>query len=145
MALKPLALGGVEFLSDPGLSPRGNGADYALLSEWTFRTASVEGELLTLSVPAGFVTDLASVPRLPFAYWAFGNRARRAAILHDWLYTEGWDREWADSVFYAAMLAEGVAPATAWAMWLAVRVGGAAYYREAGTSSVHPETEREAP
>lgn len=144
MSVNPIALA-IEYLAEPGISPRGAGADWAMLTEWPIRSVSSEGELLTLTVPAGFVTDLASVPRMPFAYWAFGNRARRAAILHDWLYTMRYPREWADSMFYAGMLAEGIPKAAAYAMWLAVRVGGAAYYREAGTSSVHPETEREAP
>lgn len=135
-----------EFFGDPGISPRGAGNDYAMLAPWTFRGVSAEGELVTLTVPAGFITDLASVPRLPLAYWAFGNRARRAAILHDWLYSEGWPRDWADSMFYAAALAEGVPKAAAYAMWLAVRVGGGAYYaKRTGPSNVNPETEREAP
>lgn len=143
MMPRPLPLR-VEFHSEPGISPRGRGDDWVLLTDWTFRVASAEGELLTLTVPAGFVTDLASVPRIPGAYLLFGNRARRAAILHDWLYTERYPRDWADAVFHAAMQHEVNAPA-AYAMWLAVRVGGAAYYREAGTSSAHPETERQAP
>lgn len=133
----------IEFLGEPGISPRGRGDDWVMLTDWTFRAQSVEGELLTLTVPAGFITDLASVPRIPGAYLLFGNKARRAAIMHDWLYTRKFDREWADSAFYHAMAHE-VNKASAWAMWLAVRVGGASYYAEK-TSSVHPETEREAP
>ena len=33
-----------------------------------------------------FETDLASVPRIPFIYEAWGNRAHREAVLHDYLY-----------------------------------------------------------
>jgi len=40
-------------------------------------------------VPTGFQTDLASVPRLPFAYAAFGGKAHREAIVHDALYRIG--------------------------------------------------------
>ena len=37
-------------------------------------------------VPAGFITDFASVPRLPFVYMFFGGVGDEAAVLHDWLY-----------------------------------------------------------
>lgn len=129
MIARPLPIHGVRFLSDPGISPRGNGDEWAMLADWSIQSESEEGELLTLTVPAGFATDLASVPRLPGAYLLFGNKARRAAILHDWLYANHWPREWADSMFYAAMANE-VNKATAWAMWAAVRMGGASYYNE---------------
>jgi phytoene dehydrogenase-like protein len=135
--LRPLPLT-VDFHGEPAISPLGYSDEWILLTEWTFRVSSDDGELLTLTVPDGFVTDLASVPRLPAAYLLFGNRARRAAILHDWLYTERFPREWADAVFFAAMRHE-VNPPAAYAMWLAVRVGGGSYYREAGTSSVQVE------
>lgn len=38
-------------------------------------------------VPRGFVTDFASVPRLPFAYWIAGGMLKEAAVLHDFLYS----------------------------------------------------------
>ena len=37
-------------------------------------------------VPTGFVTDLASVPRVPVLFWFWGGRAHREAVLHDYLY-----------------------------------------------------------
>ena len=37
-------------------------------------------------VPAGFECDLASVPRIPFIYAAWGGRVHREAVLHDYLY-----------------------------------------------------------
>jgi hypothetical protein len=41
----------------------------------------------TLTVPAGFQTDLASVPRdLPIAFALFGATSDEAACLHDYLY-----------------------------------------------------------
>ena len=36
-------------------------------------------------VPSGFVTDMASVPRLPFAYWLMGDTAHASAVVHDYL------------------------------------------------------------
>ena len=76
-------------------------------------------------VPAGFVTDFASVPRLPFAFWLFGDSAHRAGVLHDWLYSQGEPRRWCDAVFLAAMQAEGLLAWRRYPMWLAVRLFGA--------------------
>lgn len=58
-----------------------------------------------ISVPAEFITDLASVPRAPFAYMITGNRARGPAVLHDWFYQHpDWeDRELADHILLEAM------------------------------------------
>ena len=36
-------------------------------------------------VPLGFVTDLATVPRVPLVYWFWGSRAHREAVVHDYL------------------------------------------------------------
>lgn len=78
------------------------------------------GKLLT--VPAGFVTDFASVPRLPFIYAMYGNRAHKAAVLHDWLTCyEVAPRREADDLFLEAMLSTNVPEDIANAMHLAVR------------------------
>jgi hypothetical protein len=42
---------------------------------------------LTFTVPAGFQTDLASVPRLPIVYMLTGDTSSKAAVVHDFLYT----------------------------------------------------------
>lgn len=81
-----------------------------------------------LRVPQGFVTDFASVPRLPFAYWIAGNRAPKAATVHDYLYATKAGRDFADDVFYYAMLAEGTKKWIAKLMWAGVRFGGARRY-----------------
>jgi hypothetical protein len=38
-------------------------------------------------VPEGYVTDFASVPRVPIAYLLTGGLAHAAAVVHDYLYT----------------------------------------------------------
>jgi hypothetical protein len=77
------------------------------------------------SVPAGFITDLASTPRLPFVYLIAGGLGHAAAILHDWLYTSHEvDRRTADDIFHEALLVCGVPAWKAWLMWSAVRVAG---------------------
>jgi hypothetical protein len=39
-----------------------------------------------IEAPAGFETDLASVPRVPFIYDLWGNKAHREAVIHDLMY-----------------------------------------------------------
>ncbi len=39
-----------------------------------------------LEVKKGFETDFASVPRVPIAFWLYGNRAHREGVLHDWAF-----------------------------------------------------------
>jgi hypothetical protein len=81
-----------------------------------------------IAVPAGYVTDLASVPRLPLAYLLAGNRAPKAAVIHDWLYETKAGKDYADNVFLAAMKAEGINRFVARAMYFAVRVFGEGPY-----------------
>lgn len=82
-----------------------------------------------LCVPTGFVTDFASVPRLPFAYMLFGDTAHRAAVLHDYLYSLGkCKREYADFVLMSAMQADGQGWFMRKAMWLGVRLFGGSHF-----------------
>lgn len=86
-----------------------------------------------VDVPQGFVTDLASVPRLPVAYFLAGGLAHAAAVVHDWLYTTHQvERATADAVFREACQACGVSAWRAWVMWLGVRAGGASSWAATG-------------
>jgi hypothetical protein len=90
--------------------------------------SDVAGERII--VPAGYVTDFASVPRIPIAYLLFGGRANAAATIHDWLYTTGiFPKCVADGVFYEAMRASGLRWDRAWWMWLGVAWGGGRAWR----------------
>jgi hypothetical protein len=83
-------------------------------------------------VPAGFVTDFASVPRIPVAFLLAGDAAHEAAVVHDWLYsTHEVDRATSDAVFREACLI-GEPAWRAWLMWLGVRVGGMVPYLAKG-------------
>ena len=44
----------------------------------------------TITVPTGFLTDFASVPRMPFVFLLFGDVAHEAAVIHDYLYKARW-------------------------------------------------------
>lgn len=81
-----------------------------------------------IEVPAGYLSDLASVPRL--ARRLVDPQApnmRRPSVLHDYLYTHQTHRftkAEADQIFYEALLEEGMGQLLAWLMWQAVRLGG---------------------
>jgi hypothetical protein len=86
----------------------------------------------TITVPAGFQTDLASVPRLPFVYLLCGDCAREAAVVHDRLYTtHEVDRATADQVLFEASGVTGVALWRRCLMWAGVRLGGGRHWRPA--------------
>jgi hypothetical protein len=58
-------------------------------------------------VPEGFQTDFASVPRLPFLYTLWGDKAHREGVIHDYLYRIDSDPmvsfDLANKVFFEAM------------------------------------------
>lgn len=79
-------------------------------------------------VQEGFLTDLASVPRLPFVYDMWGDRAHREAVLHDYLYCSDCfpdaTRAQADGVFLEAMNVRKVPVHIRYPMYWAVRAAG---------------------
>lgn len=84
-----------------------------------------------ITVPENFVTDFASVPRLPLAYWLFGGVADEAAVIHDFAYSHsGITRKQADDLLYEACRASGVAKWRAWPIFLGVRLFGGSHYSE---------------
>lgn len=54
-------------------------------------------------IPAGFITDIDSVPRIPFFYTIFKGRTTDEAIVHDYLYSIRYDRKSADQIFLQLM------------------------------------------
>ena len=83
----------------------------------------------TITVPVGFLTDFASVPRLPFIWLVAGDCGHEAAVVHDWLYaSHEVDRKMADLVFGEALEVSGQPTWRAMLMWLGVRVGGSCPY-----------------
>lgn len=93
------------------------------LNEPVVYQSDVAGQ--TFTVPAGFVTDLASVPRWPLVYLLAGGTANEASVVHDWLYsTHVVPRAVADSVLREASAVTGVPVWRRWLMWAGVRIGG---------------------
>lgn len=78
-------------------------------------------------VPAGFRTDLASIPRLlrNLPDLDPDGISRSPAVLHDFLYcTQPCDRETADRTLQAALVAQGASRFAAWVYYKGVHWGG---------------------
>ena len=91
----------------------------------------VTAEDKLIRVPPGFVTDFASVPRIPLAFMLFGNIGHRAATVHDYLYQTGQvPREEADSILRDLLEEEGAGKIRSNRRYAGVRVGGASHYKE---------------
>src|SRR4051812_33768138 len=98
-----------------------------------------EGRDQTITVPAGFVTDFASVPQ--FMYWLIPSYGQytNAAVVHDYLCVQlerAWHCEFGkdmtfvrapanpvdtDGIFRRIMREEGVPLVRRWLMWTGVR------------------------
>lgn len=94
----------------------------------------------TLVVPAGFVTDLASVPAFGRWYVSRDGDHLKPAIIHDFGYVKEcesapgpWarmDRRDVDKLFLEAMLVRGIRPTQARVIYAAVRIGGERTFRD---------------
>ena len=75
-----------------------------------------------ITVPFGFSTDFASVPRESVIAWGlFGGRAVRPAVVHDYLVRyRSFSRKKCDDIFLEAMKADSVPMHKALPMYLAV-------------------------
>lgn len=86
---------------------------------------------ITITVPQGFVSDFASVPRIPFVYDSLGDIAQRPAVIHDFLYSTGpVARSVADQVLLEAMELTEIPWAKRKLIYLGVRVGGESHYMQ---------------
>lgn len=82
-----------------------------------------------LTVPDGFVTDLASIPRI--LDWLPGfdrdGVSRRAAVVHDALYNidRARGKTFSDEILYQALLCDGANTIVAHSIWAGVHLFGA--------------------
>ena len=84
-----------------------------------------------ITVPAGFVTDFASIPRAFWDILPHTGLYGKAAVIHDYLYVQGgkvppdqFTKKQADRIFYEAMGVLGVGQPTRYIMWKAVSAFG---------------------
>ncbi len=103
---------------------------------------------VTVTIPAGWITDFESVPRwIPLAYAVLYGIAHAPAVIHDWAYTyagfrrgafvRSVTRAEADGLIYEAMRTprrphpENEVPRwKAWIIWIGLRVGGWITWRD---------------
>jgi len=85
-----------------------------------------------ITVPVGFITDLASVPRVPIVYQFWGGRCHREAVIHDYLYRKDSDPVasfmTANRVFLEAAEARGKSIQVRYPMFWGVVLGGRCSY-----------------
>lgn len=124
-------------LTPADLRERGSSVQlYRLLADVT----CVVPEVGRITVPEGFITDFASIPRVAWLWLSPEDPVVLfASIVHDWLYSvQGrYDRtkmpltrEKCDRVLQAAMLACLARRSQAWVVYQAVRLGGESHWQQ---------------
>lgn len=118
-----------SFTSSLIVSPMPDGKRWVVRRAFSYDVGA-EGSGTTVTVPAGFVTDFASVPRPIWWILPKWGRYGNAAVIHDYLYASKlYSRPTADAWFLEAMGVLGVRPLTRWVMYKAVRWFGWLRYR----------------
>ena len=93
---------------------------WKLISEFR-QSVFIDGKRHDIAVPKNTRTDLASVPRIFWMLIPPFGRYSQAAVIHDYLYSEGkLDKILADKIFHELMLKYGVYKWKARIMYLAV-------------------------
>jgi hypothetical protein len=102
---------------------------YQLVEDFSFDSYLFAG---VITVPKGFVSDLASIPR-PLQNFIQKDEPLEAAIIHDWLYSWqcglGISREAADNIFLEAMTVAGMGRIKRGLVYNAVRYFGGKSWR----------------
>jgi hypothetical protein len=97
---------------------------YRLFQDLVYVTLEAKDGPWKITIKDGFLTDFASIPRVPFIYDQFAEipGTRGAAIVHDATCRYGtFSRRECDAIFYEAMLLSGASKWKAWIMWASVR------------------------
>lgn len=89
-------------------------------------------EFRDITVPVGFITDGASIPRIFRPFLPVWGRWGRAAVIHDYLiyrhrigdpHPSAPTRRDVDRIFYEAMKVSNVGVIPRWLMWGGARIG----------------------
>lgn len=116
-----------KFTTPLVVSPQPDGRRWVLWQDFEYHVGDYPSQFV-ITVPEGFETDFASVPK--FAWWLISPYGKhgKAAVLHDYLYhlgRTGLDvehRQVADGIFLEAMQVLGVSKWRRQAMYWAVRL-----------------------
>jgi hypothetical protein len=126
-----------------------DGKNWRVTAPFTYEVGQL-GSGRFVYIPAGFITDFASVPRGLWNLFPPTGSYGRAAVVHDYLYRGGYitsyaidpatkqqyeihstpDRGECDGILKEAMEASGVGRFTRWTVWAGVRVGGHGAYTQ---------------
>ena len=115
------------FTTDLILIDTNTGKDWYLHKDLIWQT-----EKQLIIVPAGFRTDLASIPRLIRSFYPKTGKQNRAAVLHDYCYRTPElfdDKAKADRLFLKAMISCGVRKTKAKAFYRGVKWFGGSSWR----------------
>lgn len=101
-----------------------NNKEWVLLEEFDYHVGKYPSDVV-ITVPRGFVTNFASVPRFLWSWLPPWGKYGKATIIHDWLYRhipeKRFTKKEADEIFYEAMLVLKVNKFTAKIMKFGVR------------------------
>ena len=106
------------------VSPQANGRHWVVMREFRYHVGAYPSTDV-VRVPAGYITDFASVPRFFWRILPPWGKYGKAAVVHDWL-CDLRDRPSAEvhRIFLEAMTVLEVNPWKRMAMYLAVRCCG---------------------
>ncbi|MCK9597464.1 MAG: DUF1353 domain-containing protein [Sphaerochaeta sp.] len=100
---------GKSFIAELAVTPLQSGRKWKLLRAFTFHVGSKAGKE-RVQVPAGFVTDFASVPKPFLPLIPFWGKYSKSPILHDYLYRNlglgRYTRKECDQIFLESMLVD---------------------------------------
>ncbi len=123
LVLTALLVTSCQTIPPPTVRPFADSHDWVLVESLTYQ---IGNSGLSITVPKGFVTDFASIPK---PLWSLGlspyGRYSKAAIIHDYLYwAQGCTKEQADNILMIAMKESGVSRFRAGTIYEGVHVGG---------------------
>ncbi len=96
---------------------------FEITEDVTWKHESLPGGVYV--VPAGYHTDLASIPVGLRNLFSKTGRSRKPAVFHDHMYGTRWEtRAKCDEAFRLALIERGVSKWKARIYWLGVRMGG---------------------
>jgi len=107
---------------------------WKLLHEYAYTTQILHEYPTKITAPGGFITDLASIPKIVRSLIPQVGKHRGAAVIHDFLYStsdkHSYSRLQVDRVFLEAMKTAGVSLWKRHAMFYAVRSGGWIFFNK---------------
>jgi hypothetical protein len=122
------------------VSPLADGRTWVLREPFSYDVRR-EGSGDTIRVPARFMTDFASVPRLLWIFFPRWGKYGNAAVIHDWGY---WSKERSraetDRIFLEGMEVLRVNPVTRYVLYLGARGFGWFGWWRAGRSKARNES-----